>query len=62
MAKYGKTKNNTAHEEWSKGKKIGRPTQVWIDTVIDEGMERVILEGHWDRLDANASLSAPSTT
>lgn len=45
MAKYGKTKNDTAHEEWVKGKKIGRPKQVWVwnDVVNADGT----LGGNW---------------
>ncbi len=48
-----KTKNPKSHEDWTKGKKIGRPGQVYVvdSTTVHEGV--TMTQGHWERIRLN---------
>lgn len=45
-----KTKNPKSHDEWTEGKKIGRPKQVWVYDELEGGAAATSdTPGHWER-------------
>lgn len=48
MAKYGKTKNHSAHEEWMRAKKVGRPKQAWVEGFVEHTGQPF---GYWVKID-----------
>ena len=52
--KTNNDKNPQAREEWMKGKKIGRPKQIWVEHEeinIEEILGlKPLVNGHWEKV------------
>lgn len=43
-------RNHRAHEEWMKGKKLGRPKQVWMQERVVSPDNIVEIKDHWEKV------------